>query len=166
MLNMKLPKFCKEKLKSFFKRLGRAMYLHRKKIAIFICFAAIIFYYFVDKRTREILVEPGIVPHVQILDREGISLYNDPDNQYGYFKYVKIDEISQNFLNSVVVIEDISAKDLDLAQSAFLAAIPNLPSYYDPYIHYDNTKYRQELILKVLLDQGKISKEQYGAGRN
>ncbi|MBD7985616.1 penicillin-binding protein [Sporosarcina sp. Sa2YVA2] len=40
--------------------------------------------------------------------------------------------------------------DLTQAEMAFLAAIPNNPSKYDPIRHYDSTKKRQELLLTVL----------------
>ena len=50
---------------------------------------------------------------------------------------------------------------LDLSQSeqAFLAAIPNNPSYYDPIQHFDRTKKRQERLLDQLSQHGKITPE-------
>lgn len=41
-------------------------------------------------------------------------------------------------------------EELSRAEMAFLAAIPNNPSRYDPLRHFDNTKKRQELLLSVL----------------
>lgn len=51
--------------------------------------------------------------------------------------------------------------DLDLSQIAFLCAIPNRPSYYDPVTNPENTIKRRDLILKNMLDDGKITQEQY-----
>ena len=51
--------------------------------------------------------------------------------------------------------------DLDLSQIAFLCAIPNRPSYYDPVTNPENTVKRRDLILQSMLDDGKITKEQY-----
>ena len=45
---------------------------------------------------------------------------------------------------------------LEPAEMAFLAAIPNNPSRYDPIRHFDNTKKRQELLLSVLVKNGAI----------
>lgn len=56
-----------------------------------------------------------------------------------------------------------SAKDLDLAESALLAAIPNNPTLYDPYnvSGHDALIERQHLVLKDMLDVGYITQDQY-----
>jgi penicillin-binding protein 4 len=46
--------------------------------------------------------------------------------------------------------------DLTKAEQAFLAAIPNNPSYYDPLKFYDRTKNRQELLLDQMAEQARI----------
>lgn len=51
--------------------------------------------------------------------------------------------------------------ELNLSQIAFLCAIPNRPSYYDPVTNYDNTIERRNLILKNMLDDGKITQQTY-----
>lgn len=56
---------------------------------------------------------------------------------------------------------DCELKDLSLSQIAFLCAIPNGPSYYDPIAHKDHTLERRDLILKNLYEDGKISLERY-----
>ena len=54
------------------------------------------------------------------------------------------------------------AADLTLAEAAYLAALPNAPSYYSPYgTHVDELEERKNLILKLMLEQEKISPEQY-----
>ncbi len=54
-------------------------------------------------------------------------------------------------------------KDLDLSQIAFLCAIPNSPTYYDPLVNFDNTIKRRDLILQNMLDDGKITQAEYEA---
>ncbi|WP_194841535.1 transglycosylase domain-containing protein [Sporosarcina obsidiansis] len=50
---------------------------------------------------------------------------------------------------------------LNEAEIAFLAAIPNNPSLYDPLRHFDRTKERQERLLNVLVKQQVITPEQF-----
>ncbi|MFT4412993.1 transglycosylase domain-containing protein [Fredinandcohnia humi] len=59
-----------------------------------------------------------------------------------------------------------SIKDASLAQIAFLCAIPNNPSLYNPYTKFENTKKRQERILKNLLDSKKITNDEYNIALN
>lgn len=54
-----------------------------------------------------------------------------------------------------------SIKDASLAKIAFLSAIPNNPSLYNPVTHFSNTKERQERILQNLAEAGKITIEEY-----
>jgi membrane peptidoglycan carboxypeptidase len=51
--------------------------------------------------------------------------------------------------------------ELDISQVAFLLAIPNSPTYYDPLVNYDNTIDRRDLILKNLWEDGRLSEEEY-----
>ena len=51
--------------------------------------------------------------------------------------------------------------DLSLSQIAFLCAIPNSPSYYDPIVNFDNTIARRDRILKNMYEDGKINETQY-----
>lgn len=54
------------------------------------------------------------------------------------------------------------AKDITLAEAAYLAALPNAPSYYSPYgTHVDELEERKNLILKLMLGQEKINSQQY-----
>ncbi len=51
-----------------------------------------------------------------------------------------------------------SVNELDLSQIAFLCAIPNSPTYYDPLEHKDHTLERRDRILEQMKDDGYISK--------
>ena len=56
-----------------------------------------------------------------------------------------------------------SVKDLSIAQTAFVCTIPNNPTLYDPLRNFENSKKRQERILGILKEQGKITDKQYTA---
>lgn len=60
-----------------------------------------------------------------------------------------------------------SAKDLTLAESALLAAIPNQPGYYDPYNRPGNQDLvvRQHKVLDNMVEVGSIKKEQADAAK-
>lgn len=52
------------------------------------------------------------------------------------------------------------AKDLNLAEAALLAGIPQAPADYNPFTNFDLTKRRQELVLDLMVKHGFISPEQ------
>ena len=56
---------------------------------------------------------------------------------------------------------DTEVKNLDLSQIAFLCAIPNNPSLYDPVNNMDNTIKRRDRILRNMYEDGKISQQVY-----
>lgn len=56
---------------------------------------------------------------------------------------------------------NIGADDLDLSQIAFLCAIPNNPSLYDPLTHMENTLGRRDRILENMFEDGKISQSAF-----
>lgn len=47
-------------------------------------------------------------------------------------------------------------EELSLSEIAFLCAIPNSPTYYDPIVNYDNTITRRDRILTNMYEDGKI----------
>ncbi|MET3505762.1 transglycosylase domain-containing protein [Halalkalibacter oceani] len=72
------------------------------------------------------------------------------------------------FHNGVYGIEAAStfyfskpSRELSLAEVAFLSAVPNNPTHYDPLTRSEQTKLRQEWILQKMLEAGYISTEQY-----
>lgn len=54
-----------------------------------------------------------------------------------------------------------SISKLDLAESAYLAGLPQAPSRYSPYVDQKAGKKRQLQILQILLNQKKISENEY-----
>ncbi|BCL34121.1 hypothetical protein NSMS1_05680 [Nostoc sp. MS1] len=51
----------------------------------------------------------------------------------------------------------IPASDLNLAQASLLAAIPNNPTYFNPYEHGERLKQRQKYVLNRMVQEGYIS---------
>lgn len=66
--------------------------------------------------------------------------------------YYGIQAASKGYFN-----EDVG--NLDLSQIAFLCAIPNNPTLYDPVQHLDNTIKRRDRILNQMRDDGKIKSD-------
>ena len=88
-------------------------------------------------------------------------------------KYSK-DQILEFYLNNVYFMNGYygiasacegyfnkTPDQLDLSQVAFLCAIPNSPTYYDPLTHPDHTIDRRNLIIRNMLDDGVISQGEY-----
>jgi 1A family penicillin-binding protein len=70
-----------------------------------------------------------------------------------------IQEASQYFFG-------VDAKDLDLAQAAYLAAIPQAPTYYSPYgTHRDGLDTRKNLVLLRMKANKFITDEQYAQAK-
>ncbi len=54
-----------------------------------------------------------------------------------------------------------SAKDLDLAQSALLAGLPQAPARYCPVSHFDRAKARQRYVLERMREEGYITDQKF-----
>lgn len=80
------------------------------------------------------------------------------------------DEILEGYLNTVYYghgmygVEAAShyyfgkpARDLTLAEAAMLAGIPKGPTYYSPLVNEEKATNRQQVILSLMKDQGKIT---------
>ena len=76
------------------------------------------------------------------------------NNIYFSNGYYGIEAASHGYFNC-------EPSELNLSQVAFLCAIPNSPSYYDPVTNYDHTIERRDRILSNLLEDGKITQETY-----
>lgn len=51
----------------------------------------------------------------------------------------------------------IPATDVDLAQAAYLAGLPQSPAAYDPFVHPDAAKTRQQEVLDLMAEHGYIT---------
>lgn len=61
---------------------------------------------------------------------------------------------------------DKEVSELTLDEVAFLCAIPNNPSYYNPITNYEHTITRRNIILKEMYEQGHLSQKDYLASCN
>ncbi|WP_314215755.1 transglycosylase domain-containing protein [Pseudarthrobacter equi] len=86
------------------------------------------------------------------------------------------DQILEGYLNIVFFNRDAygieaasryffstTAKDLTLPQAALLAGLVNSPSAFDPITNPESSKQRRDLVLGLMLNQGKITKEEHDA---
>ncbi|MBD2541401.1 penicillin-binding protein 1C [Coleofasciculus sp. FACHB-SPT36] len=55
---------------------------------------------------------------------------------------------------------DIPASELNLAQASLLAAVPNNPTYFNPYDHWKRLKKRQIYVLNRMVEDGYITRAQ------
>lgn len=70
-----------------------------------------------------------------------------------------IQEASQSFFGK-------NASDVTIAEAAYLAAIPNAPSYYSPYgKNKAGLEARKNLVLRNMLDQGYITDSEYAQAK-
>ncbi|MEK7609898.1 MAG: transglycosylase domain-containing protein [Patescibacteria group bacterium] len=90
-------------------------------------------------------------------------------------KIMSKDQILETYLNdtsyggTIFGVEEASriffgksSKDVTLAQAAYLAAIPQAPTYYSPYgTHRDALDARHKLVLQRMKDLGVITKNEY-----
>ncbi len=56
---------------------------------------------------------------------------------------------------------DKDVSELSLAECASIAGITQYPSYYDPFLQPENNKAKQEVVLRKMLELGKISQEEH-----
>ncbi len=89
----------------------------------------------------------------KIYDKESILEYY-LNNIYFGNGYYGVESAARGYFNK-------PAKELTLSQQAFIAAIPNNPSRYDPIDHFDNTLTRRDLILSQMYSEDGISLVDY-----
>lgn len=89
-------------------------------------------------------------------------------------KQMEKDEILELYLNSIYLSQGCNGvrtasktffgkdvSELNLAECASIAGITQYPTLYDPLINPENNKKKQEVVLKKMLDLGKITDEEY-----
>ncbi|MEI6494734.1 MAG: PBP1A family penicillin-binding protein [bacterium] len=70
-----------------------------------------------------------------------------------------VEEASQSFFKK-------SARDLDITEAAYIAALPQAPTRYSPYgNHKDELEARKNLVIKRMLELGMINKDQASAAQ-
>ena len=84
------------------------------------------------------------------------------------------DQILELYMNTIYLAQGVNGvqtasrlyfdkdvSELSLAQCASIAGITQYPSYYDPFLQPENNKEKQELVLKKMLELGKITQEEH-----
>lgn len=95
----------------------------------------------------------------QVLTKEEILGHYLNESPYGGTIY-GVEEASLSFFGK-------PASEVTLAEAAYLAALPQLPTYYSPYgNHIDELEKRKNLVLEKMLEHEFITKEEYDAGKN
>ena len=95
----------------------------------------------------------------QVLTKEEILGHYLNESPYGGTIY-GVEEASLSFFGK-------PASEVTLAEAAYLAALPQLPTYYSPYgNHIDELEKRKNLVLDKMLEHEFITKEEYDAGKN
>lgn len=116
------------------------------------------------------LVKNVFLTHKQSYERKTKEIFIALEMEKKYTK----DQIMEFYLNNIYFASGYygieaaargyfnkSAAELDLAQIAFLCAIPNSPTKYDPFENFDNTVERKNRILDQLLSENKITDLEY-----
>lgn len=92
----------------------------------------------------------------KIMSKDAILETYLNENPYGGTLY-GVEEASQSFFGK-------SSKEVTLAEAAYIAAIPQAPTYYSPYgTHREDLDARQKFVLSRMEDLGMITDKEYAA---
>lgn len=95
----------------------------------------------------------------QVLTKDEILGHYLNESPYGGTIY-GVEEASLSFFGK-------SASEVTLAEAAYLASLPQLPTYYSPYgSHIDDLEKRKNLVLERMLANKFINQEEYDAAMN
>lgn len=94
----------------------------------------------------------------QVLTKEEILGHYLNESPYGGTIY-GVEEASLSFFGK-------PASDVTLAEAAYLASLPQLPTYYSPYgNHIDDLERRKNLVLDKMLEHGFVTQEEYDGAK-
>ncbi len=101
----------------------------------------------IERKIKEVILS---IKLEQTISKDQILLMYLNDNPYGGEIY-GVEEASLYYFNK-------HAKDLNIAESAYLAAIPKNPNLYSPYgKNFDKLEERKNTVLQRMLDTGVLS---------
>ncbi len=80
-----------------------------------------------------------------------------------YLNYIYLGEGCNGVYTASYAYFGKNVSELSLAECASLVSITNNPSLYNPYSNRENNKERQELVLRLMCEQGYISEEERDA---
>ena len=78
-----------------------------------------------------------------------------------YLNQIYLGEGTYGVASASLEYFDKSINELNYAEAALLAALPKAPSRYNPYKNINLSKFRRNLVLSNLLDNGYINKKKY-----
>ena len=78
-----------------------------------------------------------------------------------YLNQIYLGEGSYGIASASLQYFDKSIHELNYSEAALLAALPKAPSRYNPYKNINLAKYRRNLVIKNLLENSYLDKEQY-----
>lgn len=103
----------------------------------------------VQRKIREIML--AWILSRQLSKQEILSLYLN-QTYYGSFAY-GVEAAAQTYFSK-------SIAELTLAECALIAGLPQSPAHYNPFIHPENARERQKIVLERLFREGYISSEE------
>jgi penicillin-binding protein 1C len=102
------------------------------------------------RKAREILLALKLTRHYSKAEILGLYLNQ---TYYGGLAY-GVEAAAQTYFGK-------SVSELDLAESALIAGLPQAPAYYNPYTDMERAKARQEIVLRRMEEEGYITVEQH-----
>ncbi len=91
--------------------------------------------------------------------------YSKDDILEGYLNCINYGHAMYGIENASEFYFNKKANELSLAEAAMLVGIPKSPSNYSPLINPDIAKKRQLYILKIMYDEGVITKDEYNKAK-
>jgi 1A family penicillin-binding protein len=85
------------------------------------------------------------------------SRYSKNDILQAYMNQIPFGVGAHGIENASQTFFGKSASDLSLAEAALLAGLPKSPTRYNPYLHFDRAKARQQIVLGRMVAVGAIS---------
>ena len=85
------------------------------------------------------------------------SRYSKNDILQAYMNQIPFGVGAHGIENAAQTFFGKSASDLGLAEAALLAGLPKSPTRYNPYLHFDRAKSRQQIVLRRMVTVGAIS---------
>lgn len=107
----------------------------------------------ISRKLEELILAVKIT---RILSKDQILEAYLNETPYGGTVY-GVEEASQTFFGK-------PAKDVTLAEAAYIAAVPQAPTYFSPYgLHLADLTVRQKLVLSRMKDLGMITNDEYNS---
>jgi penicillin-binding protein 2D len=85
------------------------------------------------------------------------SRYSKNDILQAYMNQIPFGVGAHGIENAAQTFFGKSASDLNLPEAALLAGLPKSPTRYNPYLHFDRAKSRQQIVLRRMVAVGAIS---------